>query len=431
MALAIKIPTDQATLTCLLQLLVREKKVNMGTDVEKMYCLTKDDNGNLRIPMMLCRALWNIELPDYTRLPRKQFTCTIQLGMDGRDYQIPTYNTMVQNLLDTRGSFLSVYCGFGKTILAVKLIAEMGIKAAVVTDATLIAPQWVKVLKETTNLVVAFINKPVDVLPEADVYVFMITAAGKIHPAALEPIKLLVVDEATYFMTSKRIPALLNFSPVYIVGLCAQIKREDKMEVFLPYLFGTKVIRKISDKPFLVYKVDTRFKPRVQTQRWKGTMDWNIVLESLAENEERNRAIIKLCMSIPDSRIIIGTKRKDQAKFIHEELVKLGESTALLIESVKTFPQCRILVGIYAKMGKGVDVKNLCDSWEGDVFDVAILALDLCDPEQFVGRVFRHNNPVIYDIVDDFSTLKKHFEKDRQPWYKSRNGVIKTILLEE
>lgn len=431
MALAIKIPTDQATLTCLLQLLVREKKVNMGTDVEKMYCLTKDDNGNLRIPMMLCRALWNIELPDYTRLPRKQFTCTIQLGMDGRDYQIPTYNTMVQNLLDTRGSFLSVYCGFGKTILAVKLIAEMGIKAAVVTDATLIAPQWVKVLKETTNLVVAFINKPVDVLPEADVYVFMITAAGKIHPAALEPIKLLVVDEATYFMTSKRIPALLNFSPVYIVGLCAQIKREDKMEVFLPYLFGTKVIRKISDKPFLVYKVDTRFKPRVQTQRWKGTMDWNIVLESLAENEERNRAIIKLCMSIPDSRIIIGTKRKDQAKFIHEELVKLGESTALLIESVKTFPQCRILVGIYAKMGKGVDVKNLCDSWEGDVFDVAILALDLCDPEQFVGRVFRHNNPVIYDIVDDFSTLKKHFEKERQPWYKSRNGIIKTILLEE
>lgn len=431
MALAIKIPTDQATLTCLLQLLVREKKVNMGTDVEKMYCLTKDDNGNLRIPMMLCRALWNIELPDYTHLPRKQFTCTIQLGMDGRDYQIPTYNTMVQNLLDTRGSFLSVYCGFGKTILAVKLIAEMGIKAAVVTDATLIAPQWVKVLKETTNLVVAFINKPVDVLPEADVYVFMITAAGKIHPAALEPIKLLVVDEATYFMTSKRIPALLNFSPVYIVGLCAQIKREDKMEVFLPYLFGTKVIRKISDKPFLVYKVDTRFKPRVQTQRWKGTMDWNIVLESLAENEERNRAIIKLCMSIPDSRIIIGTKRKDQAKFIHEELVKLGESTALLIESVKTFPQCRILVGIYAKMGKGVDVKNLCDSWEGDVFDVAILALDLCDPEQFVGRVFRHNNPVIYDIVDDFSTLKKHFEKDRQPWYKSRNGIIKTILLEE
>lgn len=429
MALSIKVPTDANTLNYLLSLLVREKKVNMGADTEKMYCITQDTEGNIRIPMMLCRELWGVQLLDYTQLPRKAFRCDIQLGLDGRDYQIPTYNTMVQNLLETRGAFLSVYCGFGKTILAVKFIAELGIKAAVVTDAKLIAPQWVKVLSTQTDLKVAFIKKPVEILPEADVYVFMITAVSKMHPRVLEPIKLLVVDEATYFMTNKRLPALLNFTPCYILGLCAQIKRDDKMEIFLPYLFGTKVIRKISDKPFQVYRVETKFKPRIQIQRWKGTPDWNIVLESLAENKERNDAIIKLCLSIPDSRIIVGTKRKDQAKYIYDELVKIGESTALLIENIKTFPQCRILVGIYAKMGKGVDVKNLCDSWEGDVFDVAILALDLCDPEQFVGRVFRHNNPVVYDIVDDYSTLNRHFEKDREPWYRSRKGVISRMLL--
>jgi superfamily II DNA or RNA helicase len=401
----------------------------MGAATEKLYCLTKDNEGNIRIPLGLAIQLWNIQIPDYTQLPRKQFQCSIQLGLDGRDYQIPTYHTMTESLVKTRMAYLSVYCGFGKSILGVKAICELGIKAAVLTDSTLILPQWVKLFKTTTNMRVEIIDTPVEVLPDADVYVMMVTCCGKMHPKVLEPIKMLIVDECAYFMTPTRIPAILNFTPCYVLGLCAEVKRTDGMCCFLPYLFGQKVIRKISEKPFTVYRVETQFKPRIQTQRWKGTLDWNLVLESLAVNEQRNDAIIKLCMSIPDSRIIIGTKRKDQANYIFAKLKALEESTALLIEDTRTFPQCRILVGIYAKMGKGVDVKNLCDSWEGEVFDVAILALDLCNPEQFVGRVFRHNNPVIYDIVDDFSTLRKHFEKEREPWYKSRNGVVQRMII--
>ena len=201
------------------------------------------------------------------------------------------------------------------------------------------------------------------------------------------------------------------------------------MHVFLPYFFGPTVIRRISDQPFTVYRVETPYKPVVQYQRWNGKPDWNALLESIADNQERNEDIIYLCQSIPESKIIIGTKRKTQANYIFERLKSLGEKVGLLIEDADTIPQCRILVGIYAKMGKGVDVKNLCPDWEGDVFDVGILAADMCNPEQFAGRVFRANNPVLYDFVDDNSTLRKHFDKDRMPWYTSRKGIIvKTII---
>jgi hypothetical protein len=429
MAFAIKTPTDAATINTLLSILVKERPVNMGESKEKIYGLTKDENGNLRIPFALSRLLWNIPLPDYTQLPRKQFACNIALGYQGKDFQVPIYAEMVKILLETRTVYAALSCSSGKTMLAVKLMAELGLKSAIVTDATLIFPQWVKVIQECTNMKVCEVKSPVDKLPEADIYVFMVGAAGKMHPSILEPIKCLCIDEALYLLTPTRIPALLNFTPVYSIGLCAEIKRDDGLHAFIPLFWGSNIIKRISDTPFTVYRVETPYKPTVQYQRRTGKVDWNLVLESISDNEERNKDIIAMCRSLPDSKIIIGCKRVEQATWLHNKLIELGEVSALLVRNAKKFPQCRILVGIYSKMGKGVDVKNLCPDWEGDVFDVAILAADICKPEQFVGRVFRHKNPVIYHLVDDYSTFRKHFERDCCPWYVSRQGQIQNIAI--
>lgn len=428
MAVSLKI-TDPQTLNLLMGILVKEKAVNMGKGTEKIYCITKDEEGNFRVPVPLARQLWNIQTPDYTQLPRRQISCNIVLGAGDKEYQIPTYQKLAEAMITTKSAFLSLQCGGGKTMVGVKLFADMGLKTAMVTDSTVIFPQWVKVIKESTNAVVCEIKSPVDVLPEADIYIMMITACQKISPRVLEPIKMLIIDESTYMLTPCRIPGILNFTPCYTLGLCAEVKRADGMHCFLPHIFGNTVIRRISDKPFTVFRVETQFKPTVKQMRYGGRMDWNLVLESLADNKERNDMLVRLCRELPDSKIIVGTKRKTQAKYLYDELEKLGEKVGLLIEKATSFPQCRILIGTYSKMGKGVDVKNLCENWEGEVFDVAILALDLTNPEQFVGRVFRHNNPVVYDIVDDFSTLRKHFEKERVPWYLTRNGTIHKIAL--
>src|SRR5579885_2205284 len=428
MALAIKQPDEDGT-NKLLKLLVRTRPSGYGKNMKTVYCVTKDEEGNLRIPLSLSIILWIIKIPDYIQLPRYKIDNKIVLGEGGRDYQITTYNRLVDVILKDRCTFLSLYCGGGKTVMACKLFCDLGLVTAVVTDSTVIYPQWISYLQKNTSAVVVGIDSPVSVLPQANIYVMMITAVYKMHPKTLENIKLLIVDEATYFMTPKRIPGLLNFTPCYTLGLCAEVRRSDGMEIFLPYLFGSTVIREISENPFTVYRVDTKFKPVVQNMRWTGRMDWNVLLKSLADNEERNKLFIELCLKLKENKIIIGTKRKKQAQYLHDKLKELGESVAILMENMKTFPPCRILIGIYQKMGKGVDVKNLCEAWEGDVFDVAILALDIVNPEQFVGRVFRHNNPVVYDFVDDNSTLKKHFSESREPWYRQRNGqIIKTIM---
>tara|TARA_R110002072_G_scaffold45565_5_gene126911 strand:- start:112798 stop:114111 length:1314 start_codon:yes stop_codon:yes gene_type:complete len=423
-------PTDDALMKYLGEALVKyvygDRKEITGT----VSGVKVDLDGNLRIPMAFCLKLWpDLKLPSYLELPRRPIHCNTQLGIGGRDYQIPAFQTIAQLLIDTRSAFLSLQCGGGKTEVACKLIADFGICAGVLTDVKNIFPQWVTVLQRRTNARVCAIKSakdidPVKGLPDADVYVFMVTAAGKIDPKILKRIKFLIVDEATYFMTPEKCPAMLNFSPCYTLGLCAEIRRDDGMHSFIPHFFGDQMYRRISDKPFVINRVDTPYKPKVVNQRFRHGPDWNVVLSSLANNVQRNEDIIWLCRSLPNSKIIVGTKRKDQANYIYKRLKELGEKVETLIGNDNTVNNCRILVGIYSKMGRGVDIKNLSPDWEGDVFDTCIMALDLTKPEQFVGRVFRHSQPIVYHFVDDYSTLRKHYEKKCLPWYKSRNGTV-------
>ena len=412
--------------------LIGDKKQIVGT----VNAMMSDGEGNLRIPMPFAKKLWNLTLPGYLELPRNPIHCTTVLGYGGRDYQVSAFEQIAQMLIDYHSAFLSLQCGGGKTEVAVKLIADFGLKTAVLTDVSLIFPQWVTVLQERTNARVCAIKSASQIdpdvgLPDADVYVFMVTAAGKMNPKWLKAIKFLIVDEATYFMTPEKSWPILNFSPSYTLGLCAEIKRTDGAHKLMPFFFGDQMIRRISDKPFEIYRIDTPYKPTIQNQRYRHGPDWNVVLKSLSEHKERNEDILWLCRyHLPHAKIIVGTKRKAQALYLYNRLKEMGEDVQKLIGNDNKIENCRILVGIYSKMGRGVDVKNLAPDWEGDVFDTAIVALDLCNPEQFIGRVFRHPNPTVYHLIDDYSSLRKHYDKECAPWYKSRKGVEKPFKID-
>lgn len=435
MSVAIIPPTDPNTIQVLTQSLIRHVFDEKKRPIKTLNGILKDHNGNWRIPVAFAHVALKIPLPDYTTLPRVPIACNTVLGHGGRDYQIPAYSVITKMLVETHFAFLSLQCGGGKTEVAVKIIADLGLKTAVVTDVSAIFPQWVSVLKERTNARVCEIKSAKDVdpvkgLPEADVYVFMITAVGRIHPDCFNQIKFLVVDEATYLMTPEKMWPLLHIQPAYTLGCCAEIKRDDKMHVMVPTFFGEGMYRRISDKPYLVHKVNTPYKPNIKNQRYRHGPDWNEVLRSLAENEERNEDIVYLCRSLPESKIVVGCKRKAQANYLASKLKELGESVETLIGKDNKVNNCRILVGIYSKMGRGIDIKNLSPDWEGDVFDTAIVAADITKPEQFVGRVFRHDNPVVYHFVDDNQTLNKHFNKECVPWYKSRKALIDEMIID-
>lgn len=434
MSIAIIPPEDPNLIKMLTQSLVRQVFDEKKRPIKTISAIINDPDGNWRIPVAFAHQTLGMHLPDYRMLPRVPIACSTVLGFGGRDYQIPAYDVITKMLVDTHFAFLSLQCGGGKTELAAKIISDFGLKTAVITDVSALFPQWVKVLREKTNARICEIESATEYenkdLPDADVYVFMITAVGRIHPRKMDHIKFMVVDEATYLMTPQKCWPLLHLRPAYTLGLCAQIKRKDGMHVLVPCFFGGGMFRRISDTPFLVHRVNTKYKPKIVNQKYRRGPDWNVLLESFVTNMERNEDIVYMCRCLPKSKIVVGTNRVDHANWIANRLRELGESVDTLIGNDNKVNNCRILVGIYAKMGRGIDIKNLAPDWEGDVFDTAFVTMDLTDVEQFIGRVFRHSDPVVYHWVDDYRTLNKHFVKSCVPWYLSRNGTIDEIIID-
>jgi superfamily II DNA or RNA helicase len=154
--------------------------------------------------------------------------------------------------------------------------------------------------------------------------------------------------------------------------------------------------------------VSTGFKPIVD-KAINGRVNWSSVLESQANDTYRNELIIKILKHHKDRNFLVLTKRVSQGEYLVKRLIEEGENVTSLFGSNQEYNvTSRILVGTNSKCGTGFDHAKM---------DALLLA---CDLEQYfvqyLGRVFRTKDvkPIIFDLVDDYSLLSKHFTTRRK-----------------
>jgi superfamily II DNA or RNA helicase len=152
-----------------------------------------------------------------------------------------------------------------------------------------------------------------------------------------------------------------------------------------------------------------------------GQLDWNAILDSQSNSMERNDAIVNLVRFFSDRVFLILCKRVSQAQYLHDRLKETGEDVTSLFGATQTYEQSsRILVGTAKKTGVGFDHPRL---------NALVLAADIQEYfVQYLGRVFRREDtvPIIFDIVDNFPTLRKHFST-RVQVYTKHGGIIRNI----
>lgn len=330
------------------------------------------------------------------------------------------------------------------TISAIKIASVINLPVLVITKGLPIINQWKESIERFSPDAMCQIIKPNTKL-RADQHFYVVNAinAVKIDPRLMRRIGLVIVDEAHQIMSEVLSKSLTCVTPRYLIGLTATPYRYDGFDVLLGLYFGistNKVLLGGNDYnednedsnymktnpliyrklwvPHTVYKINTGFQPTIELNS-QGKPDWGKVLDSQSCDVNRNESIIKLVKKFDKRVFLILTKRVAQAEYLLERLQQEGEDVTSLFGSQKTYRgEARILIGTTQKVGTGFDHPRL---------DTLLLATDTLNYYiQNLGRVCRSPDirPIFFDLVDDYSLLKKHFN-DRKDVYLEHGGKFR------
>lgn len=326
--------------------------------------------------------------------------------------------------LNSHGSVvISCYPGWGKTCMAIYIASKIKMKTIILCNRIVLINQWKSSINNFCPGATVQILSAKSEMEDVDFYIINASNVSKHSRTFYKEIGLVVVDECHLIMAERMSHCMRYLQPRYVLGLSATPYRMDGLNMLMDMYFGTyKIVRKLFRK-HTVYRVDTGFKPEVKLNRM-GKVDWGSVLESQCENGERNELIIRIIKRFKERVFIVLCKRVSQAEYLERRLKEDGEDVTSLIGKNQEYEQkSRILIGTVGKTGVGFDHPRL---------NALILASDVEQYFiQYLGRVFRTQDgePLIFDLVDKFALLEKHF-KTRVGVYVEHGGVVKNFSKE-
>lgn len=337
-----------------------------------------------------------------------------------RDNQVPVANEAAQSLRQTKGIFLELYCGFGKTFLTVYLLSLMRYKAAVIVHRQTLVEQWLNSFNTALPKCKVQIVKGTDTIDNtAQFYIFTIQTVKKHLRRELHPIGVLVVDEAHTAFTANYVSGLLMFTPKFTIGLSATPIRSDGMHKAMPHFFGPNIITKKLNHSHTMCIFQTKYVPEYKIG-FDGYIVWDDVLAWQTQHNARNALIVRLVLYLKERTIMILCKRVEHSMTLLKLLQEFSNdtTTTVMVRNDKVYDKnARVFISTYSKTGVGFD---------HDKLDTLIVAGDVEEQfEQYHGRIFRRTDvvPLVIDIVDDLKQLKAH-HTTRKSHVKKSGGIV-------
>lgn len=323
-------------------------------------------------------------------------------------------------LSKTGSIIISLGTGGGKTITAINLACDIKLKTLVIVNKIVLINQWeesikkftpsAKILKITNNKIIKLDN-------DYDFYIINAMNIEKKPRGFFNDIGLVIADEVHNIMAELLSKSLYHIYPRYLIGLSATPYRTDGLQPLLDFFFGENKIIRLLMREHTVYKVNTGFVPEFELTD-NGKVNWGTLINSQANDKDRNELIINIAKQFNTRNILIMSKRIEQSEYIYSRLVEEGESVTNLIGKKQDFDkEARILVATVTKTGTGFDHPKM---------DCLILASDLENYFiQILGRVLRRPDvkPIVFDLVDKNPILDKHY-RTRKKVYEDIGGTI-------
>lgn len=350
--------------------------------------------------------------------------------------QVDVIPEALQYLDKIGGVHLDLYPGFGKTVVSCYLACQLGHLTMVYLHMEVFIKQWKKVFTDfAVGAKIWVVGEKFPELKPGEYISVIICMEGRYHKIPdpiMRAVGTVIVDEAHNFCVPSRVGALLAPQPKYIISCTATLERDDGMESIIETLVGKTAISRESKRKFEYIELRTGLKIPVENTK-NGTCNYPKFTNDVCDHVFRNTLIVKLVLDNPEKKILVMTGRVNHAKYLCSVLQKLGESCDYIAGKKKTYKDSRVLIGSSSMIGEGFDEANFCEDWNGVRMNMLILCNSIKSKKnlnQYLGRVFRSENPIVFDLVDNVSITLRHL-RSRLKWYKSHSGTGYKIEVSE
>jgi len=358
------------------------------------------------------------------RPPRNNFT-PLKISFKGtlRPEQEIVKKEAVDLLNKNSAVIISTYTGFGKTIGAIDIAVSIKLKTLIVIKQLVLKEQWIESINKFCPDAIVKYFTPKSKDSDCDFGIMSAQNIQKLDRSFFKSFGTVIVDEVHTVMAESLSKSMYFLNPRYAIALSATSYRPDAFDGLIDLVFGTKKVFRQLNRPYLVYKIDTGFKPIVELSQ-NGRINWGTLLDSQANSKERNELIIKIIKHFKERSFLVLTKRVEQAKYLNDRFIEEKELVTMMIGNKQTYDDTkRILIATYAKGGCGFDAPR---------YDTLLLAGDISEYfSQNLGRALRRvdSSPIIFDLLDKNPILMKHF-MTRVDVYKNSGGKIENLKID-
>jgi len=341
--------------------------------------------------------------------------------------------------------------GFGKTYCAMDVVARVGKKTIVTVTKEDIRDQWIAAAEDVLGLKVGkgigLIQGNNCVTVGQGIVIAMIQSLAKEsrYPEhAFRDFGLAIWDEthrvgADYFSQScYRIPAKLR------LGISATPKRKDGKGVVIEGHIGKT--RVVTTQAPMTPKIITRKSPWEIPLKRERTEDglWVMkqiphsparcghVINLLSRHHGRNQILVDFIFAAykKGRKILIQSDRVEHLEQLEAMIANRGVPSTSIAYYVGGMTQGtreqakekQLIMATYQMTAEATDIPAL---------DTLVMCTPKSDVVQIVGRILRtcdgKQEPVVFDIRDDTSSVFAGYSKARMKWYASIGAKVDTI----